>query len=151
MKCCYCGKGLDGGYIKGNPRMGSPRSPGVKTPTRGTARPSAAQARGRTVHPHEAPQRALAAVHRRGPARVGGAARRRAEACARREPERRVARGHRARRPDLYLEATANPPEPAIDATAEVEADVPELPPAAAEALDPRRDRPSQRACLKVS
>jgi hypothetical protein len=29
----------------------------------------------------------------------------------------------------LFLEATANPPQPAIDATAEVEADVPELAP----------------------
>jgi hypothetical protein len=147
MKCCYCGNNLDGGHIEGIPAWDHQILWREDADARYCSAECLFKRVGelfiRTKLPRERwprftvevpPELAalLDAVQKRA-LRVNRSAASRAGLI-------------------LYLEATAIPPAPAIDAVAEVEADVPELPPAADKALRPApADRLSQGACLKIS
>lgn len=144
MKCCYCPNDLDGGYIEAIPAWDHQILWREEAETRYCSaeclRKRVAELFFRTKLPDERWPRFTVEVPPELAALLD-AVQKRALGVNRSAASRAgIARAGLI----LYLEATANPPVPAIDATAEVEADVPELPPAGDEGAC--RDRLSQRA-----
>jgi hypothetical protein len=130
MKCCYCPNDLDGGYIEAIPAwdhqiLWREEEADTRYCSAECLRKRVAELFFRTKFPDERWPRFTVEVPPELAALLDTVQKRALGVNLSAASRAGIARAGLI----LYLEATANPPLPAIDATAEVEADVPELTP----------------------
>lgn len=129
MKCCYCGEDLGGGYIEGIPAWDheilSREDADARYCSAECLRKRVGELFIRTKLPDERWPRFTVEVPPELAVLLDAVQRRALGVNLSAASRAGIARAGLI----LFLEATANPPVPAIDATAEVEADVPELTP----------------------